>query len=211
MKKRSLGTSAARSEESFVSAPAAGPQPRSGRTRAASPHVLSRRWAPRRPRPAQFFHQRHVRAAPCPGRGQGRPGQSPCRGRGWAGPQPRLPLLPSPAGAGAPWGALAPPGPTSCHFPRTPGPGRPPGSVLPAAKTHAPPQGSPGEGERGCGDAARPQRKQRSVEGEAVSGGSRGTAASGSRLKNASRAVRVALVEVKDELKVEKAIRKREA
>lgn len=102
------------------------PGPALGRTGAASPRFLSQRQAPCWPLPARFPHQRHVQASPCPGGGQGRPGRSPCRGWGWTGPhsgsQPHLPLRALPDGGGAPWGALAPPRPTLCHFRRTPGP-----------------------------------------------------------------------------------------
>lgn len=167
--RRAPGTWAARSEKSFVPAPAAVAQPRFGVDQSGfSPFPLPAAGAP--PAPSRPVPPPEARpASPCPGGGQGRPGQSPCRGRGWAGPQrgPSLifPSTPSPDGGGAPGGALAPPRP----LPQNAGPQAAP-ERSPNSKTHAPPQGSPGEGARGCGSGAKAQLEQRSVACECVSG-----------------------------------------
>lgn len=163
--RRAPGTWAARSEKSFVPAPAAVAQPRFGVDQSGfSPFPLPVAGAP--PAPSHPVPPPEARpASPCPGGVQGRPGQSPCRGRGWAGPQPHLALHALPRWRRGPWGSARPSRATS---PERGAPGRP--RALSQQQDARSSPGQPRGESRGCGSRAKAQLEQRSVARECVSG-----------------------------------------
>lgn len=190
------------------------PGPASGRTRAAAPRFLSPRWAPRRPLPTRFLHQRHVRASPCPGGGRApraKPLQRPGADRSpqWV-PASSSPPRPPPMGV-EPLGERSPRLGQHCVAPpERPGPRQPPEQGSSSGEVHVLPGAALARGS-GAVDTGLSHSSDKGVRGRGrARGGRQERRHRGGRLKNALCVVNVAFVEVKDDLKVEKAMRKRE-